>query len=99
MYKAHTNRLIPQKLYFWRDTSHEIDCLIETGPSVKAIEIKSSETIQKEFYKNIGYWQKISGYQEGFLIYSGNQQEPRQNVTAIGWQKLADQDFIESLLL
>ena len=98
-YKAHTNRLIPQKLYFWRDTSHEVDCLIETGSSVKAIEIKSSETIQKEFYKNIGYWQKISGYQEGFLIYSGNQQEPRQNVTAIGWQKLADQDFIENLLL
>lgn len=99
LYKAHTNRLIPQKLYFWRDrTGHEVDCLLETGTTVRAIEVKSSETIQREYYKGIGYWQKISGHQDAFLIYGGTRQEDRHNVTAIGWQALATEDLIETLL-
>ncbi|NOZ60556.1 MAG: DUF4143 domain-containing protein, partial [Calditrichaeota bacterium] len=47
---ANTNSNV--NLYFWRDASgHEIDCVIESGQSVTAVEIKSSTTINPEFFK------------------------------------------------
>ncbi len=76
-------------LYFWRDTSgHEIDCIIESGAQVTAVEIKSSTTINSEFFKGLSYWQKLTNCSTDqlVLIYGGtqNQQWPRGQV--FGWK-------------
>ena len=104
LYKAHTNRLRSPQLYFWRDqTGHEIDCFVETESTVKAIEIKASETIQKEYFKNIEFWKKIAGVTEDsakntYLIHGGNRNEARTLITIAGWEMMADTNFIEQML-
>ena len=48
--KARTNRGLKPSIYFLRDKQgHEIDALVETGPTaIEAIEVKSGETIAAE---------------------------------------------------
>lgn len=76
-------------IYFWRDKlGHEIDILITKGTNFIPIEIKSGKTLNQEFFKNIKYWNKISGIESNnFLIYCGEEQS-RQNSTIINWQNL-----------
>ncbi|RMF59412.1 MAG: ATP-binding protein, partial [Calditrichaeota bacterium] len=69
---ANTNH--PAALYFWRDkSSNEIDCLIDSGSGVKAVEIKSSTTVNPAFFKSLEYWQKLTGTaaEHSYLVYGG----------------------------
>ncbi|HEY5123311.1 MAG TPA: ATP-binding protein, partial [Ignavibacteria bacterium] len=48
------------ELYFWRDSNgNEIDCIISHGLNLKAIEIKSGETIKSEFFKTLYLWNNL----------------------------------------
>ncbi len=84
--KYYTNRGEKSPLYFWRDKNgHEIDFLID-GTQTKLIEVKSSSTINSDYFKNINYYHKISGQMErSFLIYSGDQKQERQSTTILPW--------------
>ncbi len=60
-------------LYFFRDHhQNEIDLLFPKDNWYVTIEIKSSRTYQKEFFKGIRYFQKISNQSDpGVLIDDG----------------------------
>lgn len=91
--KRLTNAANPARLYFWRDKSgHEIDCLIDLGSRVKAVEIKSSTTITPEFFKNLLYWQKLSGYprEHSFLICGGVENQRWPHARVIAWKNIQD---------
>lgn len=80
----HTNR---RDMYFWRDNlGKEIDCIIEESQNPKAIEIKSSATVHQDFYKNLKWWQSISGSKDLTLIYGGNDSYTRSGVITLGWK-------------
>ena len=79
-------------LYFWRDQKgHEIDLIDDRSSYLFPIEIKLSETFNKQFIKNIEYLNKlqesdISNLQvKGGLIYSGTNENIYKNVQLQNW--------------
>ncbi|MDF1761121.1 MAG: ATP-binding protein [Coxiellaceae bacterium] len=81
-------------IYFWRSQSgDEVDCLIETGGKLQAVEIKSSSTYSGDLASGILRWCKISKNQtDNFLIYAGEEGNVFSDFTLCGWR-----DFINKL--
>lgn len=80
-------------LYFWRDKSgHEIDVIIEQGDQLIPIEIKSSETVNSEFFSNLIKWNELSGNspENSYVIYGGKGEQKRSQGTALGWSEIGD---------
>lgn len=78
-------------IYFWQDKhGKEIDCILENGSSHFPLEIKSGKTISSDYFNNLKYYEKIAGssYNEGFLIYGGDEIQKRTGVTVYGWRDL-----------
>lgn len=47
--------------YFWSDqSSHEVDLLIDRGTSLTAVEIKSGQTIQPNFFRGLTYFEQLA---------------------------------------
>lgn len=90
--KNRTNVGKQVNLYYWRDkTGHEIDVIIDNGTSLLPIEIKAGRTINGDFFKNLIYWNKLSGEQAGYIVYAGTQQEDRSNgISVINWFNMAN---------
>jgi hypothetical protein len=77
--------------YFWRDNAgHEVDLLIEEGGALRAIEIKSGETLADDFFKGLDYFRKISGLppENGYLVYGGTTNYARKSGRVMGWRSL-----------
>lgn len=79
-------------LYFWRDQhGHEIDCLIESGGlDLIPVEIKSGRTVNNDFFKEIGYWNTLSGNtsDRSFVVYGGDLSQQRSAGHLIGYADL-----------
>jgi len=76
------------ELYFWRDSNgNEIDCIISHGLNLKAIEIKSGETIKSEFFKTLYLWSNldIKKNNDLNLVYGGSENQKRNSVKISGW--------------
>lgn len=85
--KYHKN--LPINFYYWRDnTGHELDCLIEFGTSLKAVEVKSGTTINSDFFKGLEFWQKISSApsQDCYLVHGGNDNHKRSLGQVLSWK-------------
>ncbi len=53
-------------LYFWRDRSgHEVDVLIDRGTRLSPLEIKSGRTVNRDYFKGLEFWRKLSGESAG----------------------------------
>jgi len=77
--------------YFWRDKNGtEIDCLIEKGAELVAIEIKSGQTVTNDWYKNLSYYNSISKdiVIENMIIYGGDHDQLRSSGRIISWKNL-----------
>jgi predicted AAA+ superfamily ATPase len=79
-------------LYFWRDQKgHEIDLIEDRSSYLYPIEIKLSETFNKQFIKNIEYLNKLQEAAlsnispKGHLIYSGNNENLYKNIQLENW--------------
>ncbi|MBA3971828.1 MAG: DUF4143 domain-containing protein, partial [Bacteroidetes bacterium] len=90
--KERTNNGLPINLFYWRDkTGHEIDLIIDNAGKLKPVEIKSGKTIHDEFFKNIIYWNKLSGNKQSYLLYSGDLTQNRSNgIKVMNWKNLSD---------
>lgn len=77
-------------LYFWRDNmGNEVDLLIENGTKLLPIEIKSGQTITKEFFKGLSFWNKITQTEGGKVIYAGTTSQKRSHgIEVISLQEL-----------
>ena len=79
-------------LYFWRDQhGHEIDLVIDKGTHLDLIEIKSGQTFQKDFLKNIQWLNKLQNRTEGKCIYGGSKVLNVQNMVIEPWDQLSFQ--------
>ena len=59
-------------LYYWKENNGmEIDLIVDTGTGLIPHEIKASATFNESFLKNLQKWNKLSGSEEGLLLYNG----------------------------
>ncbi len=89
MIKNRFNKNEPDNLYFWRDnTGNEIDVLIDEGGQLYPVEIKSGKTITPDYFKGITFWNKLTGLQQGSVIYAGDELQKRSgNIQILPWNK------------
>lgn len=87
--KQYLNQGRKAPVYFWKDSqNHEIDFLID-DQIFKIIEVKSSQTINQNFFKNINYFKKIvKSKTKSYLVYGGIEQQKRSSAHIIPWQKI-----------
>jgi len=87
--KQSLNRRTHDKFYFWRDaTGNEVDLLLENGPDLAAVEIKSGRTIQPDFFKNLKHFTKINPAASSWLVYGGTEIQNRSEARVIGFTDL-----------
>jgi uncharacterized protein len=79
-------------LYFWRESSgHEIDVLIDEGLQQIPIEIKSGETINRDWFKGLKYWYTLTQQNDGYIIYGGDEEQKRSDGSmVISWKNIID---------
>jgi len=92
LYKYCYNHNESPRLFFWRDSNgNEIDCLLECGGELRAIEIKSSATLAPHLFKSLKKWQIISGIpaESCHLVYAGEpQQKDFSGIKVLAWNEL-----------
>jgi len=81
-----------EEFFYWKDSNNnEIDLIIKNGLNIKAIEIKSSETLKSEFFKNLFLWKNLGkkNNEDIILIYSGTEMQTREKIRVFGWNNLS----------
>ncbi len=73
-------------LYFWRDSNgREVDLLVDVGKRRIPVEIKSAQTVTRDFFKGLDSYLKLSGDSWGLLIYGGREPSTRRNHPVRPW--------------
>lgn len=88
--KASYHRGMRPNAFFWRDHSgHEVDLLIEAGPKLSAVEIKSGSTLTPSFFDGLKWFAKTSGVNRDdcMLVHGGNSRQSRETGEAIPWHE------------
>lgn len=78
-------------MYFWRDsTGTEVDLVVERGPELSAVEIKSGATLNPEFTRSLRKFQEYSGIvpQRCHLVYGGEMQHTGEAARVWSWRHL-----------
>jgi len=78
-------------LYFWRDNvGNEIDVLVEKSDSLVPIEIKSGQTVTKDYFSYLGKWLSIAGNSadQPYVVYGGDESLRRENIRILSWRDL-----------
>ncbi len=89
---AYNNAINPE-LYFWRDKhGKEIDLIIETSDKLIPIEIKAGKTFSIDYFKNLKYWNKISGNtsENAYVIYGGSESHKTKDGQIYSWKSILD---------
>jgi predicted AAA+ superfamily ATPase len=77
-------------LYFWRDSNGlEIDVLVEIGSRLVPIEIKSGQTLNRDFFVGLERWRSLAGDQAGppVLVYGGTEAREHKGIRVLGWNQ------------
>lgn len=87
--KSFWNRGIRKNILFFRDAvGNEIDLVIESNPKNLLIEIKSAETVHRDFFQSLkkfpSFFPKIPI--DKFLIYGGSDSYERESTRVIGFR-------------
>jgi len=89
--KERYNKGLRNNCYFWRDNKGvEIDCIIDTGEKLIPVEIKSADTFDKDFFRNLKYWNSLSGNpsDNAYLIYGGNNSADTKDGKLVSWKDI-----------
>ena len=82
---------IKPSVYFWRDHSgHEVDMIVEQGTTLKAIEIKSTTTLNPELFKGLRWFSKQANLppDDCVLVYGGEEAQDRTAGRVIPWRQI-----------
>ncbi len=77
-------------LSFWRDSNgREIDVIVDFGGKYMPIEIKSGQTVNRDFFSGLEHWTRLAGDLAiaPTLVYGGSQEWSRKGVRVLGWDK------------
>ena len=87
--KYHTNSL--NDLWFFRDAAgHEVDLIIQKDDVLELNEIKATQTISQDLFKELNYFENLSkeNIDGKKLIYAGNQSQKRTAIDVVSWYDL-----------
>ncbi len=86
--KSRLNAAQSPSLYFWRERGgFEIDAIIEEGPWLHPVEIKSGSTATSDMSRSLRRWPEIAGETagRGTLVYGGDQEQKRSDYDLRPW--------------
>lgn len=89
--KERYNRGKAGNIYFWRNhIGQEIDLILENGNALTPIEIKSGETISKDMFKNLKYFNELASAVSNnpMLIYGGDRDAEMYDCKVRSWKSL-----------
>lgn len=80
-------------IHFWRDSNgNEVDIIIDTGTGLMPIEIKSGQTLNRDFFTSLERWVSLAGEKavRPSLVYGGTQQLHRKGIDVFGWHMVGE---------
>ena len=89
--KSRLNRGMRPELHFWRDSNgNEIDVVADVGGKLMPIEIKSGQTINRDFFNGLERWMALAGEQatSPVLVYGGVENCEYNGVRVLGWSSV-----------
>ncbi|MDH5718023.1 MAG: ATP-binding protein [Spirochaetia bacterium] len=88
--KSKFNSNKSDNLYFFRDhKGNEIDVIFDQGMDVSILEIKSGQTINNDFFKNIKYFRNLnSNMKNSYLVYGGSESRTQFDVKITPWREV-----------
>ncbi|MEE9494622.1 MAG: ATP-binding protein [Gammaproteobacteria bacterium] len=93
--KARFNQALVSNLFFWRDnTGNEIDVLLEKGERLQPIEIKSGQTLTRDYLTSLKKWIEMVkndtvGIDTPCLLYGGTEAQQRSGIDVIPWREIS----------
>lgn len=78
-------------LHFWRDSNgNEVDVIADVGPKLMPIEIKSGQTLNRDFFTGLERWQALAGDQSTSptLVYGGTESHRHRGIDVLGWNEV-----------
>jgi len=88
--KKYLNRGEKPPLYFWRDSNgNEVDLIVDTGSGLVPIEIKSGQTVNRDFFTGLEKWMRLGGTlaHAPILIYGGNDSYSHKGINVVAWNR------------
>ena len=84
-------------IYYWRDSNGvEIDCLLENGNQLNALEIKAGQTFNTDYLKNLNKFPGDDNTKKA-LVYAGNDTTNIAGINLFNWQNFPKLiDFLNS---
>lgn len=89
IFKFNYHHLMHKNLYFYRDSNqNEIDLMVSDSSKFDLIEIKSSKTINTDFFKGLQNFEKHSKplVNKKYLIYGGNESRIQYETQILDWE-------------
>ncbi len=89
--KQRFNSGLRSNLYFYRDrVGNEVDLIMEEADKLRAIEIKASETINKDFTKGLNFLGTVFGKKlsEKTVIYGGTKKHTVKDISFVPWEQI-----------
>jgi len=90
MLKARFNQGKTDNLYYFRDNiGNEIDLVCDHGLHVVPVEIKSGQTVSRDFFKGLKYFSKLTdAIKNPCLVYGGDNVFEQQGIQVTSWKNL-----------
>lgn len=86
--KARYNAGLASNLYFWRDhVGNEVDIVVENGPLLQPVEIKSGKTVADDAFNGLRRWLGIAREKalRPLLVHGGEESYERSGIAVRSW--------------
>jgi len=93
--KSYLNRSETAPLHFWRDSNgNEVDLIVDVGTRLMPIEIKSGQTVNRDFFTGLKRWMEFAGDQgdNPTLVYGGAESYSHGGVDVVSWKKFGKRE-------
>jgi predicted AAA+ superfamily ATPase len=102
--KARAHRGLAPDLHFYRDQKGlEIDVVVEAGPRLLAVEIKSGQTVASDFLEPLVTFagrvkesRQAPRHVENVLVYGGEALQRRTEAAIVPWSRIDAVDWLEA---
>jgi predicted AAA+ superfamily ATPase len=92
--KQNYHNVLNNEYYFWQDSNaNEVDLLLPTDNGFSAFEIKATQTITSDLFKNLDKFELNASLQtvEKTLIYGGLENQKRSKHRVLSWKSIEQQ--------
>jgi len=89
--KKNQHLYLHEDYYFWQDSSaHEVDLLVKNADGFDIYEIKATQTIKQDLFKEMDRFEEIAAPNKvrKTLIYGGAENEQRSRHLVLGWKNI-----------